>query len=281
MSHMILAVLAGLVQGVVEWLPVSSKTMITLIFVAGGLSVGTAYVMGLLANFGSFFAALWFFRKDILMAISGLRHPFADAEDARTLRYLFLATLATGVIGVPIYAVVKSAFTATNGAVAMVVIGVLLLATSGVNFWRERLARENGKAGDGGTATGVPGTGVSLLVGACQGLAALPGVSRSAITVTPLLLLGSSVARALRLSFLLDVLGLLGAGVVPLVVGSSGLHSVASVGWAPVGLMVVVAGVTSFFTISGVLQLASRLRGSAVTLVIGVLTIVAALAVPR
>ena len=278
---MLLAVLAGLVQGVVEWLPISSKTMITLIFAAGGLSLSTGYVMGLLANFGSFFAALWFFRQDILLAISGLRHPFADSEDARTLRYLFLATLATGIIGIPIYKVVKSAFTATNGSVAMVGIGVLLLATSGVNYWRERVAREKAQGEDGQVATGVPGPGVSLLIGACQGLAALPGISRSAMTVTPLLLLGSTVSRALRLSFLLDVLGLLGAGIVPLVVGSTGLHSVASVGWGPVVLMVAVAAVTSFFMIAGVLQIASRLRGSAVTAAIGVLTILAAVVVPR
>ena len=85
---MLLAALAGLVQGVVEWLPVSSKTMITLIFAAGGYTFGTAYVMGLLANFGAFFAAVWYFRSDIGAALTGLRHPFSGAEDARTLRYL-------------------------------------------------------------------------------------------------------------------------------------------------------------------------------------------------
>ena len=276
MSAWVLAVLAGLVQGVVEWLPVSSKTMITLIFAAGGFTLGTAYVMGLLANFGSFFAALWFFRRDIGAALVGLRHPFSASEDARLLRYLVLATLATGVIGVPIYALVKGAFSATTGAAAMVAIGVLLLLTSGVNWWRERLARQRP-----GAASPVPGTWVSLVVGACQGLAALPGVSRSAITVTPLLLLGYDVAAALRLSFLLDVIGLLGAGVVPLVVGHAGLHSVAQVGWGPVAVMVAVSAVTSFLTIAGVLRLASRLRGSLVTLCIGVLTIAAALLVPR
>ena len=273
---MILAALAGLVQGIVEWLPVSSKTMITLIFAAGGFSFGTAYVMGLLANFGSFFAALWFFRRDIAAAIAGLRHPFADAEDARTLRYLFLATLATGVIGVPIYAVVKTAFTAATGAVAMVAIGVLLLLTSGLNLWRERLARQRDQQ-----PAQLPGTGVSLLIGACQGLAALPGISRSAVTVTPLLLLGSSVAQALRLSFLLDVIGLLGAGIVPLVVGHTGLQAVANVGWGPVVLMLAVSAVASFVTISAFLRLASRLRSSVLTLAIGVITIGAALLVPR
>lgn len=277
MSSVLIAALAGLVQGVVEWLPVSSKTMITLIFAAGGYTFATAYIMGLLANFGSFFAALWFFRRDILAALAALRHPLADTPGARTLRYLFLATLATGVLGVPIYTVVSHVFSATTGMVAMVGIGVLLLITSGVNLWRERLARK----AVAGEAQQVPGTGVSLLVGACQGLAALPGISRSAATVTPLLLVGYEAAAALRLSFLLDVVGLLGAGIVPLVVGSQGLHAISGVGVLPVVVMLVVSAFVSFLMIGGVLRLASRLRSWVLTLVIGLLTIAAALVLPR
>ncbi len=251
--------------------------MITLIFAAGGYSFATAYVMGLLANFGSFFAALWYFRRDIGAALAGLRHPFSREEDAKTLRYLVLATVATGIIGVPVYGLVSSIFSATTGTVVMVGIGVLLLLTSGINLWRERLSRTERTT----KPTGMPGTLMSLVVGACQGLAAFPGISRSAVTVTPLLLSGTSMAEALRLSFLLDVLGLLGAGLVPLAVGSAGLHAVSSVGIGPVVVMLVVSAVISFLTIAAVLRLASRLRSSVLTLAIGLVTILAALVVPR
>lgn len=277
MPPMVLAALAGVVQGVVEWLPVSSKTMITLIFAAGGYAFGTAYVMGLLANFGSFFAALWYFRRDIISALTGLRHPMSAAEDARLLRYLVLATLATGMIGIPVYALVKSAFSATTGAAAMTGVGLLLLLTSGVNLWRERLARTDRPV----QRIGVPGTVMSLVVGVCQGFAAFPGISRSAVTVTPLLLSGAGMADALRLSFLLDVIGLLGAGLVPLVVGSGGAHAVTTVGLGPVVLMVAISAVASFLTISAVLKVASRLRSSVLTFLIGLLTIAAAVLVPR
>ncbi|HLJ60882.1 MAG TPA: undecaprenyl-diphosphate phosphatase [bacterium] len=213
MSSVWLAVIAGMVQGIVEWLPVSSKTMITLIFAAAGYSFGTAYVLGLLANMGSFLAALWYFRRDLVAALGGARRPFAGTPGARTLRYLVLATAATGVVGVPIYELVKHALTAATGTAAMLAIGVLLLGTSIVNARRERLTRT---AQEG--ALDAPGPVVSLIVGACQGLAALPGVSRSAMTVTPLLLRGYSANAALRFSFLLDVPALLGAGLVPLIV---------------------------------------------------------------
>ncbi len=180
-------------------------------------------------------------------------------------------------IGVAVYGLVSSIFSATTGAVVMVGIGLLLLLTSGINLWRERVSRMERTP----QPIRVPGTFMSLVVGACQGLAAFPGISRSAVTVTPLLLSGASMAEALRLSFLLDVLGLLGAGLVPLAVGSAGAHAVSSVGVAPVVVMLVVSAVASFLTISAVLRVASRLRSSVLTFVIGLVTIAAALLLPR
>jgi undecaprenyl-diphosphatase len=280
MTAWVVSVAAGLIQGVVEWLPVSSKTMITFVFAAGGYSFGTGYVMGLLANFGSFFAALWYFRTDIIEAIRGLRHPLSGERDAQTLRYLFLATLATGAIGLPIYLGVTTAFTVTSGAYIMVGIGVLLLVTSWISVQRERLVREVASAGpssDDPAKGPIPGSWAALIVGACQGLAALPGISRSAVTVTPLLWTGQRPSRALRLSFLLDVLALIAAGAVPLVIGHHGLAAVARVGTAPTLLMIVVSAIASFFTIDVILRFASRLRASVITALIGGLTIVAAI----
>lgn len=277
MSHWAIAALAGLIQGVVEWLPVSSKTMITLVFAAGGFSFGTGYVMGLLANFGSFFAALWYFRRDILGALSALRHPLAPDPEARTLRYLFLGTLATGIVGLPIYAGVTTAFSLTSGAYAMVGIGILLLATTAVSLKRERLAAAAAQAPVDAAPAPAPGPLGSIVIGLCQGLAALPGISRSAVTVTPLLWMGRPAKEALRLSFLLDVVALLAAGAVPLVIGHHGLSAVGKVGLGPAVLMVLVSAVVSFFTIDAILKLASRLRSSVITAVIGVLMIAAAI----
>ncbi|MHB8293762.1 MAG: undecaprenyl-diphosphate phosphatase [Acidimicrobiales bacterium] len=302
MTRILLAAAAGLLQGVVEWLPVSSKTMITFVFTAGGYSPGTAYVMGLLANFGSFLAALVYFRKDIIDGLGGLRQPFGPSEGSAKLRYLFIATLFTGIVGVPIYVLVVSALSKAPGTIVMVGIGVLLLVTSAVNRRREHLAAAAGvpatasgphaSAAGGGAADPVPASEVanqsadttvglgtvpgavtSVVVGACQGFAALPGISRSAATVTPLLLRGHAPADAIRFSFLLDVVGLLGAGVVPLVVGHRGFAAISQVGATPVIVMLAVSAVVSFLAIGTILRFASKLKGSVVTLVIGLLAI--------
>jgi undecaprenyl-diphosphatase len=275
-SPIVLAIAAGVVQGVVEWLPVSSKTMITLMFAAAGYPLGTAYVLGLLANMGSFLAAFWYFRRDILSAIHGLRRPFAPTPDARVLRYLVLATLATGIVGVPAYELAKHALSSATGAAAMAAIGVLLLVTSAVNARRERLARRADRVDP--HVSDVPGTGTAVIVGACQGIAALPGVSRSAVTVTPLLIRGYDPRAALRFSFLLDVPALLGAGLVPLLIGSGGSETVRGVGPETVIALLAVSAIVSFFTIDAVLRLAGRLRSSLITMVIGLLTIASAAA---
>lgn len=195
----------------------------------------------------------------------------AGTPGARTLRYLVLATATTGVVGVPIYEIVKHALAAATGTAAMLAIGFLLLATSMVNARRERLTRVAQER-----ELEAPGPVVSLIGGACQGLAALPGVSRSAMTVTPLLLRGYSANAALRFSFLLDVPALLGAGIVPFIVEQGGARPLGHVAATTVAALLAVSAVVSFATIDAVLRVTVRLRSSLITLVIGVLTIASA-----
>ena len=116
------------------------------------------------------------------------------------------------------------------------------------------------------------------MIGACQGFAALPGISRSGVTVTPLLTMGYSAKEAIRLSFLLNVVALLGAGAVPLLADDGGLEAIRSLGIGSTIAMLVVAAIVSFFTIETVLRLAQRLKTSVITYFIAGITLIAALA---
>ena len=280
--HLIPAVVAGLLQGIVEWLPVSSKTMVTIYFALVGLKVQNAYSLGLIANFGSFFAAVYYFRREVAGVLGALAHPLSDAPYAKLLRFLFFGTLATGVIGVPLYVAMRHAFSMLGGDVAMGVIGILLLVTGFVVRRKEQLVARTGA--EQATAADVhegaravlrkdPGLGAAILTGAMQGLAALPGISRSGMTITPLLWMGFDGDEAIRLSFMLDVLALLGAGIVPLVIGQGGSQAVSELGLGATVIMVAVATIVSFLAINVVLGLAKRLRTSVVTFGIAGLTI--------
>lgn len=274
MQYLIVA-LAGIVQGITEWIPVSSKTLITLILASAGYRFETAYVLGLLANFGSFFAALWYFRSDVRRAAMALPRALSAGPDARLLRFVIVATVATGVVGIPAYLGVVAAFQRTTGTVVMIGIGVLLLVTGYIGFQRERMARSQQGTNDPDRLR-VPGGKASLLVGACQGLAALPGISRSAVTVTPLLWLGYTSQEALRLSFLLDVLALLAAGVVPFVFGHHGVAALRAVGLGPTLVLLAVSALVSMFAIDMILKLMSRFRSSSLVTALGVMTIAGA-----
>lgn len=267
---MVPAFIAGIIEGIVEWLPVSSKTMITLYFAVDGIKVQSAYALGLIANFGSFFAALFYFRKEVWGALKALRHPFADDPYARLLRFVVIGTLATGVVGIPLYVLVQHTFSLVGGSIAMLAIGVMLLITSLIVRNKERLTKE---APEQGREMRPLTFKHSVITGAAQGLAALPGISRSAVTMTPLLWMGFTGEQALRLSFMLDVLGLIGAGVVPVVVGHGGREAVTQFGIVATIVMLVVAAIVSFLAIRLVLAFARRLRTSTVTLIIGIITI--------
>ncbi len=274
-SHLIPALVAGVIEGIVEWLPVSSKTMITLYFSVLGINVQSAYNLGLIANLGSFFAALYYFRSEAWGVVKALRHPFADEPNARLLRFLFVGTLATGVVGIPLYVTILSAFSIVGGSIAMIIIGVLLLITAFIARRKEQMMKNAATS----TTRGRPVTAVSALVtGAMQGLAALPGISRSGMTITPLLWMGFSGEESIRLSFMLDVLALLGAGVVPVVIGKGGQTAVLQFGWGATLIMLLVAAIISFLAINGVLRLAKKLRTSVVTFVIAVITLLAPIA---
>ncbi len=270
MAHLPLALLVGILQGLIEWLPVSSKTMNLLVLAGAGMPISQAYAIGLIANFGSFFAALYYFRREALAVLRGLLHPFGSGQDAQLFRFVFLATLATGIVGIPIYEAAKHLLSVTGGSLAMLAVGLLLLLTAWLSARKERLVRAGGAG-----RQGIPASWPSALVGGLQGLAALPGMSRSGVTVTPLLAMGYSAAEALRLSFTLDVVALLGAAGVPLL-SHGGVRAVHALGVGDTVLMLLVAAVVSFLTIGAVLRIASRLRTSVATLIIALITLAVA-----
>ena len=94
-------VLLGVVQGISEWLPISSKTQVILVstFLLG-LSFSQGYTLGLFLEFGTFFAAVVYFRRELLLvfkAIVGRGGPGGRL----LLKYLLIVTVITGVYGDP------------------------------------------------------------------------------------------------------------------------------------------------------------------------------------
>jgi undecaprenyl-diphosphatase len=191
------ALLLGLVQGLTEFLPVSSSGH--LVLVNSFLNVDTGSIAFEVAvHLGTLLAVLVYFRHDLASLVSDL---FRGGPFRRVAWMLIAGTIPTAIIGFAFQDTFKALFAAPRYASAG------LLFTSVILFAAERMSRE-----------GRPLTGVriidALLIGTFQGLAIVPGISRSGSTISAGLFTGLGRDAAARFSFLLSIPAILGAGIL-------------------------------------------------------------------
>ena len=215
----------GMLQGITEWLPLSSEGVIVLAKAGlfGGGSLQDVVRQALFLHLGTFLAALLYFRRDVVDILKalpsfiaqGCMHPRrgwsvanGEAGMRRFIVFLALATVVSGVLGGAAFMAMEGLDMAIAGQAITLAVGMLLVFTAVLQL---RATVRPVPVGDGRRLTGgSKGEGElikrdGLLLGVCQGLAALPGVSRSGITVSALLLRGFDKTRALRFSFIMSL----------------------------------------------------------------------------
>ena len=183
------AVLVGVVQGVTEFLPVSSSGHLTIL---AKLSIApTSVFYNLALHLATLLALVIVMRRDVYEVV---RHPIKGEG-----KYILLASLPTAAIAL----IFKKCFPALlTGSL----LGFGFLLTAAILFLSEWLCRERvGK---------MLGVKESLLIGLMQGVAVLPGVSRSGSTIAAARICGVSPDRAARFSFLLSIPVILGGFVL-------------------------------------------------------------------
>ena len=189
-------------QGLVEWLPVSSQGI-----VAGVYALIIDASLDEAVEF-----ALWLHVGTVPSVLIALRHDIADIareflarpqDPSPTVRFLAIATLVSGVVGLPLL-LTLSGISSVGGTAATGLIGCFMLVTG--YFQLRRHESDDHTREDLGLID-------SLLVGVAQGLAVIPGLSRSGMTVAVLLSRRVDRKRALTLSFLLSVPASLAASI--------------------------------------------------------------------
>jgi len=188
------AILLGVLQGLTEFLPVSSSGHIALAEMALGMH-DAPLTLSVLLHAGTLVATILVMRKDVLdllrACLDFLRGPKAAlaTERGQMLAAVLVASVPTAALGLLLRDHVESL-----GRVPLAV-GLALLVSAAVVL-STRWAR--------GERT-IPTLGQALVVGVVQGLAVLPGVSRSGSTIAAAMLLGLSGGSAFRFSFLLSL----------------------------------------------------------------------------
>ncbi|HJL03351.1 MAG TPA: undecaprenyl-diphosphate phosphatase [Polyangiaceae bacterium LLY-WYZ-15_(1-7)] len=222
----------GALQGLTEFLPVSSSGHIAIGAMLFGLE-DAPLTLSIVLHAGTLLATLILFAGDIrtltVDTLRGLKAPreFTATDSGKTVLGVVIATLPTVVIGLGLRDSVES------WSHEPAIVGACLLV-SAVTVWSTRRG--------GGRATTLS-WGQAFLVGLAQGLAVLPGVSRSGSTIAAAMLLGMRAPDAFKFSFLLSLPAVTGAVVLEL--GREGaLAHVPPAVWAGGGIALVV-GVVS------------------------------------
>ncbi|MGF0173103.1 undecaprenyl-diphosphate phosphatase [Streptomyces sp. Marseille-Q5077] len=243
------SLILGLVQGLTEFLPVSSSAHLRLTAAFSGWEdPGAAFTA--ITQIGTEIAVLIYFRKDIGRIISAWLRSLTNKEmrhdhDAQMGWLVIVGSIPIGVLGLTLKDQIEGPFrdlriTATMLIVVGIIIGVAdRLAARDESGGRHRAAKQRKGLEELNVKDG-------LIFGLCQSAALIPGVSRSGATISGGLFMGYSRESAARYSFLLAIPAVLASGLFELKDAMENDH----VSWGPTIFATVIAFVTGYAVIA-------------------------------
>jgi undecaprenyl-diphosphatase len=198
------AIFLGIVQGLTEFLPVSSSGHLVFFQSLFGLKE-PQLLFNVMLHLGTLFAVVVSFRADIYKIAQGigqmLKRREKGKEEVKLLLWIILATLPTGLMGILLKDWFESFFSKPK------IVGLMLIVT-GLVLWLTRWARKKGK-----TLREMKWID-ALLIGIAQGIAIIPGISRSGATISTGLFCGLDRELSGKFSFLLSIPAIFGATIL-------------------------------------------------------------------
>jgi undecaprenyl-diphosphatase len=195
----VIAFILGLVQGVTEFLPISSSGHLVILqslfnIVEGGLLLDT------ILHLGTAFSIIFVFRKDILALVGDSigKDTVKRSSALSYIGYLIVATIPAAVLGVLFNDYFEALFTNPKAAGSMLLVTAALLFISAI------------RKSDGGPVTLLK----AIVIGLAQAIAIMPGLSRSGSTIAIALLVGVARDKAGKFSFLLALPAIFGAALL-------------------------------------------------------------------
>jgi undecaprenyl-diphosphatase len=201
------ALVLGVVQGVTEFLPISSTAHLRIVpALVGWRDAGAAFTAVL--QLGTLAAVVGYFLPDLLRMVRAAVAALADRSRppepaARQLGYIVVGTLPVGIAGIVFKHAIEGSLRSLWVIASALIVVALALA------WVERTARHSRDMDDIRLRD-------ALIIGCAQALALVPGVSRSGITLVAALAIGLRRDAAARFSFLLGVPAIAAAGIFEL-----------------------------------------------------------------
>ena len=224
------AVILGLVQGLAEFLPISSSGHLALLQYFFGIEEGDALTFAIMLHVGtliSVFVVYWGDLVDLIRELGmlfkdiftgkGLR---VDANPTRRLGFLIIvATIPTGIIGI----LLRDVFEMMYGSLIFIGIGFLLTGT--ILFVAEKIGSNSGNLAEMKFKS-------ATFVGICQGVAIWPGISRSGTTIFGSLICGLTRESAVKFVFLISIPAIIGATLLDIMAGMDAMSFSVIIGMA-------------------------------------------------
>ncbi|MEM2321509.1 MAG: undecaprenyl-diphosphate phosphatase [Candidatus Bathyarchaeia archaeon] len=201
-------ILLGVIQGLTEWLPISSTGHLKLAEIILGLRLPLLF--DIILHMGTLAITILFFRSDVKEVLRALvKLDLYKSEGGIMLQRILISTAFTATIG-PLIMSLESLFHEVK------MIGRLFLV-SGLIIYLSKIKVDRDKHVNPGEAA---------LIGAMQGFSVLPGLSRSGLTISAALMLGVRREEAFKFSFLLSIPAILGGLIITLITQHDALQKV-------------------------------------------------------
>ena len=255
--HILKAIIMGIVQGLSEFLPISSSGHLVIVsnlyevFTSNKVAEQSTQevFLDIMLHLGTLIAVLIYFRKDILHIVkallNGIKTKDFSNSDAKTGLYIALGTIITIAVALPISGIAEDLIASP------IAVGFLLIGTGGLLIGSEIYSKKLEKRAD------TVDFKTSIIMAVAQGIAALPGFSRSGLTIASALLNKGSRVSAARYSFLLSIPIILGASMVYSLFKLD-LHDVINYNWTAIIAGTIVSGVVGYLCIKYFLQFVGK-----------------------
>jgi undecaprenyl-diphosphatase len=233
---MVTAAFWGFIQGITEFLPISSSGHLSLVPALFGMEEPDLATTAVL-HLGTLAAVVWFYRREVIGLVT---RPLAP-DNRHLWMLLIIGTIPAAIAGLTLDGPLEVIFSEPwMAAVALIVTGVII----GLSRWLPLGDRRVGDAR-------IPD---ALIVGMAQAVALVPGISRSGMTITASLAQGMTRVEAARFAFLLGIPAIAGAGLL------EGMELIGGGGFEPSLLVgVAVAAITGYAAISFLVRLITRI----------------------
>ena len=270
-TQLLYSIIIGIVQGIAEWVPVSSKTQVLIVSsFLYNFNPSEAYTFGLFKDIGTIIASIIYFRKELLLLFNVLIGKGTD-QDKELFKFVVIATVVTGIVAVPLYLFVKDAITGVAIGIPMIIIGLVLIGDAIFIYYSRTKRSESIIFRKFKNLTWKD----YVIIGFVQGIAALPGVSRSGITTSTMLVMDIEPEECFRLSFLISIFASIGAFGVTLVFSRSDVASaLGSLSLIGLVISIIVATIVSLFFIDFLIKIAGKTEIIYLTSGLGIIAIV-------